>query len=69
MAPRLRKLIALMILLPGMTAYLVASAAIGERVPDVAVLKGLYYLAAGIAWAFPAHRLVKWANGSSQNGT
>lgn len=70
MAPRQKKLLSLFILLPGVTAYLFLAAAIGERVPNVAILKVLYYLAAGIAWAFPAGLLLKWVNaGPPQNGT
>lgn len=70
MAPRQKKLLSLFILLPGVTAYLFLAAAIGERVPNVAILKVLYYLVAGIAWAFPAGLLLKWVNSDrSQNGT
>lgn len=70
MAPRWKKLLGIFILLPGLTAYLFLAAAIGERVPNIAILQVLYYLTAGIAWALPAGLLLKWVNaGSSRNGT
>lgn len=70
MAPRLKKLIGLGALLPGLAIYLVAAAAIGERVPDHALVKLLYYAAAGLAWVLPVRRLMRWMNAaSSQNGT
>lgn len=70
MAPRLKKLLGVFLLLPGLAAYLFLAAALGERVPKVAILQALYYLVAGIAWAFPAGWLLKWVNAdSSRNGT
>lgn len=60
MAPRLKKLIGVSILLPGLALYVFAAAALGERVPDVTLLQALYYLTAGIAWAFPARYLMRW---------
>ncbi len=70
MPPRLRKLIGIGALLPGLTLYLVAAAAIGERVPDHALLKLLYYAVAGLAWVMPVRGLMRWMNGRpSQNGT
>jgi hypothetical protein len=70
MAPRQKKLVALLALLPGIALYLFAAAALGERVPDVTILKVLYYLAAGVLWAFPARYLLKWADAeSSRNDT
>lgn len=62
MTPRVKKLIALLILLPGLVAYFFAAAALGERVPNLQILKVLYYIAAGLAWAWPVRYLIMWAN-------
>ena len=62
MSPRVKKLIALAVLLPGLFVYFFAAAALGERVPDMQLLKVLYYIAAGLAWAFPVRYLIMWAN-------
>ncbi len=62
MSPRLKKLIALLVLLPGLTVYFFAAAALGERVPDIQILKIFYYIAAGLAWAYPVRFLIMWAN-------
>jgi hypothetical protein len=66
MPPRLKKLLALFILLPGLVVYLFAAAALGERVPDHQALKVVYYIAAGVAWALPVRFLIMWAN--AENG-
>ncbi|MHA7870819.1 MAG: DUF2842 domain-containing protein [Hyphococcus sp.] len=62
MTPRVKKLIGFALFLPAVTAYFFAAAALGERVPDIQLLKVVYYLAAGIAWAFPTKRLLVWMN-------
>ena len=62
MSPRLKKLVALIVLLPFLAAYFFAAAALGERVPDTQILKVPYYVVAGIAWAFPVRYLIIWAN-------
>ncbi|MEM8773200.1 MAG: DUF2842 domain-containing protein [Pseudomonadota bacterium] len=62
MNPRLKKLIALAALLPWLVIYAFAAAALGERIPNLQVLKVLYYLAAGVAWAVPVRYLIIWAN-------
>ncbi len=62
MSPRLKKLVALIVLLPFLAAYMFAAAALGERVPNVQILKVPYYIVAGIAWALPVRYLIMWAN-------
>ncbi len=62
MSPRLKKLIALLILLPGLVVYFFAAAALGERVPNMQILKVPYYIVAGLAWALPVRYLIIWAN-------
>ncbi|MEZ5894249.1 MAG: DUF2842 domain-containing protein [Parvularculaceae bacterium] len=60
MPPRLKKLIGFFAFLPALALYFVAAAALGERVPNIQILKVLYFIAAGIAWAFPARYLMRW---------
>ena len=60
MKPRHKKLIGFLALLPALVLYFFAAASLGERVPNVQILKALYFLTAGIAWAFPARYLMKW---------
>lgn len=62
MSPRLKKLIGFAIFLPGLVLYFFAAAALGERVPDIQILKAGYFLVAGVAWAFPAKFLMQWMN-------
>lgn len=62
MSPRLKKLIGFAVFLPALAGYILAAAALGERVPDNQLLKAGYYLIAGIAWAPPAKYLVQWMN-------
>jgi len=60
MPPRLKKLIGFLLFLPFLMLYFFAAAALGERVPDIQLLKAAYFLAAGIAWALPAKYLMAW---------
>lgn len=62
MNPRIKKLIALIIMLPSIMLYFFAAAALGELVPDFWLVKVPYYIVAGIAWAFPIRYLLLWAN-------
>ena len=62
MSPRVKKLIGFSLFLPVLMIYFFAAAALGERVPDNQALKAVYFLAAGIAWAFPAKHLMSWMN-------
>ena len=62
MAPRIKKLIGILILLPALMAYFFAAAALGETLPNNQLIKALYFLIAGIAWAFPAKFLITWMN-------
>lgn len=62
MSPRVKKLIGFAAFLPLLIAYFFAAAALGERVPNHQLLKALYYLIAGVAWAFPMKYLIAWMN-------
>ena len=62
MNPRYKKLIALGVMLPGVTAYFFAAAALGEKVPDIWALRVIYFAIAGVAWAAPVTFLIRWSN-------
>ncbi|MGF1545123.1 MAG: DUF2842 domain-containing protein [Parvularculaceae bacterium] len=62
MPPRVKKLIGLAVFLPYFAVYLFAAAALGERVPQVWPLQVVYYVAAGLAWAWPLKRAMVWMN-------
>lgn len=64
MPPRIRKLVGFAVFLPTLVLYFFAAAALGERVPDVQLLKAGYFLIAGIAWALPAKYLMQWMEGA-----
>jgi uncharacterized protein YqgC (DUF456 family) len=62
MPARIKKLIGTAILLPALMLYFFAAAALGELVPNHQFLKAVYYLAAGVAWAFPTKYFIGWMN-------
>ena len=62
MAPRLKKFLGIIILLPALAVYFLLAAALGVHIPDNQLLKAGYYLVAGVLWAFPAKSLIKWMN-------
>lgn len=69
MTPRIKKLVGLFILLPGIAVYLTAAMILADRVPDIWLLKLVYFLVAGLVWAFPARYLMRWVNTApSRNG-
>ena len=63
MAPRQRKLIAIAIMVPGLIIYCFAAILLADLVPSFWLAKLIYFVAAGIAWAFPLKRLMVWAAG------
>ncbi|PQA85524.1 DUF2842 domain-containing protein [Hyphococcus luteus] len=60
MSPRIKKLIGFLAFLPALMLYFFAAAALGEYVPNNQLLKALYFLVAGVAWAFPARYAMQW---------
>jgi hypothetical protein len=62
MPPRLRKLVGFAFFLPALAAYFFAAAALADLVPKHWLLQAVYFLVAGIAWAFPAKFLFTWMN-------
>jgi len=61
-SPRVRKFIGLLILLPGLGAYLIGAMLLADRVPDFWLAKLAYFAIAGLAWALPVRGLMKWMN-------
>ncbi len=62
MRARVKKLIGMAILVPGLAAYLFAAAALGEATPDHWLVRLVYFVVAGVAWAFPVKHLMRWMN-------
>jgi len=62
MAPRIKKLIGFAVFLPALVIYFFAAATLSEAVPNHQLVKALYFLAAGVIWAFPARYLLQWMN-------
>lgn len=60
MEPRIKKLIGLVLLIPGVALYMFAAAAIGERLPAVWFAQVPFYLVAGLLWAVPVTYLMAW---------
>lgn len=61
MPPRLKKLIALAVLIPGLAGYSLGAVILADRVPDHWAADLAYFLTAGLAWALPARLLMRWA--------
>jgi hypothetical protein len=70
MSPRIRKLLGVALLLPGLGAYLFAAAMIGARLPAAWYFQIPFYALAGVFWALPAFFLIRWMERPpSRNGT
>ena len=62
MTARWRKLLGTFVILGFMAAYIWLAASIGGHVPKYWLAELVYYVVAGIAWAFPLIPLVIWMN-------
>ena len=62
MSPRIKKLLGLLILLPALFFYLFAAAALSEQLPDFWLIQLIYFIVAGVVWAFPMKYLMRWMN-------
>lgn len=60
MSPRLKKLLALLVLLPGMLLYIGIVVTLADRLPKFWLAQLLYFIIAGIAWALPVMPLMTW---------
>ncbi|MBA4208206.1 MAG: DUF2842 domain-containing protein [Parvibaculum sp.] len=59
---RTRKLIGTLVLLIFLTLYsfLIMTIAVSGHLPENGFVQFLYYLTAGVIWAFPAKYLITW---------
>jgi hypothetical protein len=58
-----RSVIALVFGLPAFVAYVVAAATLADRVNTLHwAIQALYFLVAGVLWAWPAYWLIIWAS-------
>ncbi len=62
MGVRTRKFIGAFLLVAFVCAYAVLVVMVGERLPDVGWVKGLYFAVAGLAWGAPILPLLSWMN-------
>ncbi|HNS86709.1 MAG TPA: DUF2842 domain-containing protein [Parvularculaceae bacterium] len=60
MTPRRKKLIGLVLLPPGLILYFGAVVTAAERLPDVQIVKLLYFIVTGLAWAAPTIPFIRW---------
>ena len=60
MPVRLRKLIGGFGLVAFVVVYAIAVVALGEKLPDNALIKALYFGVTGFAWGLPALPLLRW---------
>jgi hypothetical protein len=62
MSARVRKLIGMIGILVFLTAYVVAVATLGDRLPKLWFVQLLYYGIAGVVWGLPLFPLITWMN-------
>lgn len=60
MSPRLKKLVGLAVLPPGLLLYIGAVVTLAEKVPDFWLAQLVYFAVTGVAWAAPVIPLMKW---------
>ncbi|MEM9168789.1 MAG: DUF2842 domain-containing protein [Pseudomonadota bacterium] len=65
MSPRIKKLIGTAVLLPVIVIYALGAMLLADFVPTFWVFQLVYFLVAGVAWAFPLKYLMKWMNAPS----
>ena len=56
----MKKLVGSLGLLLGLIIYIMFAVAIGSRLPHYTLIELPYYIVAGMAWIFPARRLMVW---------
>lgn len=60
MKPRLKKLVGLLVLPPGLLLYFGAVVTLADKVPDFWLAQLVYFAVTGVAWAAPVIPLMKW---------
>jgi hypothetical protein len=58
--PRLKKLLGLFVLLPGLLAYFGIVVTLADRLPAFWLAHLAYFIAAGLIWALPVIPFMKW---------
>lgn len=61
MPPRTRKLVATLVLLPALGAYVAGAIVLADLLPSHWLIDLAYFVVAGVGWAFPARLLLRWA--------
>lgn len=69
MSPRLKKLVGLAALPPGLLLYVGAVVTLAEKVPEFWLAQLAYFSVTGVAWALPVIPLMKWMEKDSSRGT
>jgi len=62
LSPRIKKLILLAVLVPSLVIYLFAAVILADLVPNFWLAKLIYFVIAGLLWAFPMKKFMLWAN-------
>ncbi len=66
---RTRKFIGAFLLVGFVCAYAIAVVMIGERLPDLGWVRGVYFAVAGLAWGAPILPLLSWmSRGGGDSG-
>ena len=60
--PRTKKLIGLIIFLPALLVYAGVVVTIADFLPRHWAIELVYYVFAGVAWAFPLKPVMQWMN-------
>ena len=60
MSVRTRKFIGAFLLVAFVCAYAVGVVMVGEHLPNLAWVKGIYFAVAGLAWGAPILPLLSW---------
>ncbi len=60
MSPRVKKLVGLIVLLPGLLLYFGAVVTLAERVPSFWLAKLIYFVVTGLVWAVPVIPFIRW---------
>ncbi|MEG2313736.1 DUF2842 domain-containing protein [Brevundimonas sp.] len=61
MSPRLRKLVATVLVLAFLTFWVWGAVTLSEFLPDIFWVDAIYYIIAGIGWGIPLIPLLRWA--------
>lgn len=62
MTARARKFIGALVIVGFLVFYAWAAIMVGERLPQVFWVQTIYFVVAGLAWAFPLKPLFGWMN-------